>query len=203
MNTQFSEMECPPIEEQQQFAEMFEQLKEFTEKNGGLPSIYSENLEEQRLGNWMQGLTKYGIRPPSPSPEDIWKATFEKVKAYTARTGKMPSVASKNPETRRLGKWLKEEKKKVEENPDFLLTLPTPEEVWNTTMDEVKRYTEENGKLPSAYSKDPETRRLGKWVKQQKKNFLLNYKITNHKSQINAQKQHGFFWSTHLQFSIS
>jgi len=119
---------------------------------------------------------------------DKWYETFEKVKNFMDTEGKRPSSTSKNKNEKSLGYWLSDQNKNykkkeksmkteerrniweefVEEYKHYLLS---DDEVWNTKLEKVKNFMDENKKKPSDHSKNKEEKVLGSWIGTQKHNY--------------------------------
>ncbi len=123
-----------------------------------------------------------------------WKTKYDNFKKYINVNKKLPSTESKNDETRSLGKWgsnQRENYKKKEGimgNPEIynIWTEFTKEykeyfiskrEKWLKSFGKMKEYEKEHKELPSKYSNDPETKKLGKWISRQEENFSECKKI--------------------------
>ena len=119
-----------------------------------------------------------------------WNDTLEKVKTNIDQNNKRPSDHSKDPETKILGRWICDQstnyKKKIgimenndirkswedfinnEKYKEYFLDNET---IWYDTKNKVKTYIDENNQRPSQHSKDPKTKKLGKWMSHQQQNY--------------------------------
>lgn len=119
------------------------------------------------------------------SKDDIWMDTFDELTKYIDSNGKRPSQLSKNKDEIRLGSWIgtqqtnyknkscamkDEKKKKIWEKfiVDYAEYMKTCDDIWYTTLDELKKYIDINKKRPGNKSKIIEEKRLGQWFGTQK-----------------------------------
>ena len=64
---------------------------------------------------------------------------------------------------------------------DSMCIMKNSEEIWIKRLEEVKKYIDENGNLPSNHNKDKIIRSMGYWINDQKYNYAK--KITNMKNE--------------------
>jgi len=124
------------------------------------------------------------------SNEDVWINTLNQVKKYIDDNNKRPSSEDKNKEIKQFGQWIlnqtknyknKEHIMKNEEiynqwdnfmNDDkYKIYFISNEDVWINTLNQVKKYIDENNKRPSSEDKNNEIKQLGKWILTQTKNY--------------------------------
>jgi len=122
------------------------------------------------------------------SNKEIWYCNLNNVKKYIQTYNKIPSTHDKNPDIKTLGKWLSYQKtnynkelhimknseiKKAFE--DFMNEygdyFKSNEEIWYCNLNNVKQYIQINNKRPSEEDKNPDIKRIGKWLSNQKKNY--------------------------------
>ena len=199
------------------------------DENGKTPSTHSKKTEEKRLGRWINTQKKsydphgaeYSKYIMKTNPEiwqiwtdtladekysealadlvETWKNTHQKICKFIDTNGKRPSSESKDPEEKRLGSWVSNQKKNYDPHGSELskqIMKSNPEiwQIWTDTLADEKYsealadlvetwknnhrkmclYIDENRKAPSAMSKDPEEKRLGSWINTQKSNYNPN-----------------------------
>jgi len=127
-----------------------------------------------------------------------WIDILESVKKYIDENGKLPSSESKNPEVRTLGVWICTQKAKYLKTKEIISDFNTDirvrwenfvnddkykhyflsnNQMWIYNLESVKKYIDENGKLPSSKDKNPEVKKLGIWICTQKQNYPKNKEI--------------------------
>jgi len=190
-----------------------EKCGDFIDKNGKRPSSNSKNKEEKRLGIWIstqitnykkntQIMTNAEIREKWESftskyseyfmsSEEQWDLNLEKCGEFIDEHGKRPSKHSKNPEERRLGRWISNQNKNYKKNQEIMSNaeirnkwkaftskyseyLMSSEEQWELNLEECGKFMDKNEKRPSQNSKNPEEKRLGQWISQQINNYKNN-----------------------------
>jgi hypothetical protein len=120
---------CPDFEAEQDAAAVANAravAKFFTENDGRFPSKIAKNPDEKRWGKWLSNMrqvkrgtkTSAVLRPAAeaildaipepwcPEEDAAAIANARDVAAFFARTGRFPSQIAKNPDAKRLGKWL-------------------------------------------------------------------------------------------------
>jgi superfamily II DNA or RNA helicase len=123
-----------------------------------------------------------------------WKNKYNKMCAFIDKNEKAPSSSSKYPEEKILGKWVGGQKKNY--NPDSAefskegMKNAEIWQIWTETLEKYNKYLtldpvqnwknnrekmclqiDKTGKVPSSIAKDPEEKRLGSWVSNQKHNY--------------------------------
>jgi superfamily II DNA or RNA helicase len=120
-----------------------------------------------------------------------WKNTLNEVKKYIDMNNKRPSVTDKNKDIKRLGAWLgtqiantKNERKDIMKQDEifnewkFFISDPKYKKYfdidnkieWRNTLNEIKKYIDENNKRPSSIDKNKDIKSLGQWLSQQLNN---------------------------------
>ena len=101
---------------------------------------------------------------------------------------------SKNPTEKSLGMWLVDQQQNYKKNQgamvdpeirklweDFVekykFLFMSSDEKWDYTMGEICKFTEKNGRKPSASSKDETEKSLGSWIYNQQNKFVKNQGI--------------------------
>ncbi len=123
----------------------------------------------------------------------FWLNTLEKIKKYIDENNKRPSITSKDHKITTLGRWLLTQQKQYKSKSyvmsdytiydtwvdfinhdnykEYFLDNNT---VWLNTLEEIKKYINENNKRPSSTSKDHKITTLGRWLSTQQKNYKSN-----------------------------
>lgn len=187
---------------------MFEDLRRYTEQNGELPSQYSQDASVSKLGKWLEnqksvinGKRGKNIYPDRKAKleaviaiaENIdskWTKTLDSVKAYFMTNGSWPSPHSKDAETARIGRWCNTQRQCLRLGKLSLERKVRLDEIkfqwgrgqsysWDEMFNKLKKYLEETGKWPSAYSQDERTARLGKWSYNQRSMFKKGIGLKN------------------------
>jgi hypothetical protein len=201
-----------------------QQVKSFMDENNKRPSRYSINDDEKRIGIWCGNnqqnykSQKYGMKDESRrqiwkdfieddkykqyfiDTEDRWNITsLQQLKSFIDENNKRPSSTSKNADEKRLGSWIRDQKKNyknqkysMKDEPrrqqwiDFIedekykqYFIDTKNQLDITSLQQVKSFMDENNKRPSRYSINDDEKRLGVWFGNQQ---------TNYKHQRNGMK---------------
>lgn len=170
---------------------MFESVKEYKLENGKWPVRTSSDKSLSKMASWCSTQRQH-FKSGKLSTDQIkklediglkleiksWDVKLSELKEYRENTGKWPSSISKNDDVAMLGRWFLLQKSKLKSNklnPEyrakFLEVYDEKALNWNEKVDEVKQYVIENGELPSPYSADPSTAKLGRWCYNQKYNY--------------------------------
>jgi len=119
---------------------------------------------------------------------EIWNNMLEQVKKYIKENNKLPSTIDKNKKIKKMGNWIGRQKKNYEKRQynmkneeirnewiqfinEYEEYFKSNDEIWNETLDEVKKYIKENNKLPSSTDKNKEIKKMGNWIGHQKTNY--------------------------------
>ena len=133
--------------------------------------------------------------------EGIWETMLQKNKDYMDINKRRPSSKDKNKETASLGNWLVKQTKIYDTDisksegyladekihkmwSDFIndskykLYMSPIDNVaeFEITLHNVKKYIDDNKKLPSSSSKNNETKKLGQWISNKKQNYDIDIK---------------------------
>ena len=124
-----------------------------------------------------------------------WVMTLEKVINYIEKEGKSPTKHDKNEDIKFLGKWIGTQKEnflkseQIMENPEISKKWEETinkykeylavdrEELWGITLEKVIDYIEKEKKRPRTHNTEPDIKKLGNWVTNQKKNYKKNIEI--------------------------
>ena len=123
------------------------------------------------------------------SNEENWNNQLSELKKYIDENGKRPSDHDKNEKIKQMSNWTSHQntnyKKKtqimknqdirtkwedfIEEYKEYFISN---EENWNNQLSELKKYIDENNKLPSTIDKNEKIKQIGTWTSNQ----ITNYK---------------------------
>jgi hypothetical protein len=117
---------------------------------------------------------------------ETWRRTFQQLERFLQLNGRLPTQTAKD--EKRLGQWVGTQKQHYDPDPDRCkqvmkqvsgewlgLMERWPEafesavETWRRTFQQLERFLELNGRLPTQRAKDEN--RLGQWVCRQKQNY--------------------------------
>jgi hypothetical protein len=189
---------------------------EYMDKNKKAPSSHNKDPTIKKLGSWVSHQKKnykknaYIMANPVirtewestmkkyaeyiESGEEAWRITHQNVCDYMDKNEKSPSTNDSNPDIKKLGAWVSNQKKNYKKNLDIMKNLiirnkweatlekyaeylESGEETWRTTHQNLCDYMDKHNKCPSRSDKDPEIKKLGSWVHTQKKNYKKNIQI--------------------------
>jgi len=125
------------------------------------------------------------------SNEESWNESLNKVKKYIDENNKRPSSKDKIENIKILGNWVERQITKYKKK-EFIMKIEkiynkwtdfinddyykqyfiSNEESWNESLNQVKKYIDENNKRPSSVDKIENIKILGAWVSTQ----IINYK---------------------------
>ena len=187
-----------------------EKLETYIQENNKLPSKHNTDPEIKKLGEWlshqrMNYCKKSNIMKNTEirikweefiqdhedlflSNEEIWQNNLEKLETYIHKHNKLPSMRDTDPEIKKLGEWLTNQRKNynkksnvmknneikikweefIQDHEDLFLSN---EEIWQNNLEKLETYIQENNKLPAGSNKDPEIKKLGGWLSHQKRNY--------------------------------
>jgi predicted helicase len=172
------------------FDESYIELKKWINENNKMPSDHSTDKIEKRLGRWIQDrkkaykkdkLTEDKIKKLEILPFWYWKNNIKyfdepyiELKKWVNENNKMPSDYSTDKIEKRLGYWLQNRKKAYKKGKltkDQIKKLEIlPFWQWNINIKsfdesytELKKWINENNKMPSYHSTDKIERYLGSW----------------------------------------
>jgi hypothetical protein len=125
------------------------------------------------------------------SNEKIWEDKLNELKIYIEQNKKRPSSEDKDTKIRTLGSWVSNQqgnyknKKCIMTNIDiynkwtnfindslYLEYLLSNEETWESKLNEVKIYIDQNKKLPISCGANIKIKSLGVWIGRQKDNYI-------------------------------
>ena len=147
----------------------------------------SEATEIKKDIDYTKSLKEY-ISVRSMNYEDIWKMKLENVGKYIDVNNKLPSSIDKNESIKKLGSWIKNQKKNYAKKEKIMKTpeirklweefiekyskyFLSNEEHWKNNLQKVCDYIDENNKLPSNSDIKYSIKILGNWCNTQKHNY--------------------------------
>ena len=195
-------------------------LKLYLDKNKKRPSENSKDPTIKFLGRWiLSQMRNYKKKEQNMKDSTIyltwetfinnplysvyfldnntaWNNTFTELKAYLDTHKIRPSVDSKDPKTKSLGKWFwnqttKYRKKKqimsdstiystweqFINNPEYTKYFFDNNTIWNNTLVELKTYLDINKMRPDKASEDPNIKTLGLWLQTQISHYRKKIQI--------------------------
>ena len=125
------------------------------------------------------------------SNEEIWQNNLEKLETYIQENNKLPSMRDTDPEIKKLGEWLTNQRKNynkksnvmknneikikweefIQDHEDLFLSN---EEIWQNNLEKLETYIQENNKLPAGSNTDPEIKKLGGWLSPRERIIIKN-----------------------------
>jgi antitoxin component HigA of HigAB toxin-antitoxin module len=158
--------------------------KEYIMKN---PDIYDK---------WTVFITSEKYKKYFMSNEEEWHNIFSSVKTYIDENDKRPSSVDKNKDIKTLGQWIVTQqgnyksKEQIMKNSDiydkwtvFITSekykkyFMSNEEDWQSNLNLIKKYIDENDKRPSACDKNRDIKTLGQWISHQQTNYKSKEQI--------------------------
>ena len=154
---------------------------------------YEKNVEIMKnpiiRAEWESTLKKYAEY--IESGEEAWRSTHKIVCEYMVKHMKSPSTHDKDPEIKKLGLWVRTQKQNYKKNVQIMTNpiirteweatlekyseyLESGEEAWRSSNRDACDYMDKHMKSPSTHDKDPEIKKLGKWISHQKSNYKKN-----------------------------
>jgi superfamily II DNA or RNA helicase len=150
-------------------------------------------MKNQEIYNlWMKFIGKYNEL--FKSNEEKWLYSLNNVNKYINENNKLPSEYNKNNDVKKLCSWVLNNKTNyknktgIMKNKEIydLWTLfinehkglfMLNEEKWFDILDNVRKYINDNGKLPSECDINNDIKILGRWISSQKKNYMNKFFI--------------------------
>jgi hypothetical protein len=144
-------------------------------------------------------------------PIQTWKNNHKNMCLHIDENGKTPSEVAKDPEEKRLGGWISHQKQNYDpRGPEFSKNIMKNQERWQTWTETLEKYSEAladpvqswknnhqkmcnfidaNGRAPrQTGAKDPEEKRIGSWISNQKKNYdSLGHQLSKHIMKTNPE----------------
>jgi len=152
-----------------------------------------EAIEIKKDIDYTKTLKEY-ISVRSMNYEDIWKMKLENVEIYICENEKLPSTHDKDEYIKKLGQWLSTQKQNYAKKEQIMKTpeirklweefqekyseyFTSNDEQWQNTLKVVRKYIDENEKLPSRTDKDESIKKISKWLSHQKQNYAKEKEI--------------------------
>jgi superfamily II DNA or RNA helicase len=199
------------------FEESYDELKKWIEINDALPSRYSKNKIEKKLGRFCARMrekkTIKNINDEQHNEleklkhwywkkEDTFDNIYDKVKEWICHNNKLPSSISKNITEKKYGKWCismrKNKKNKLlnEKKINKLNKLSgwywNKEETFNKMFDNVVIWINKNKRIPSNKSKNVLEKKMGNWCQKMRYNKRKN--TLNSEIIKKLEKIDGWYW---------
>jgi len=143
---------------------------------------------EEIYNTWTDFINDNKYKEYFMSNEETWIKKTEEIKEYMNKNNKRPSQNDKDKKIKNLGKWISDQqinyknKENIMKNEEIYNTwtkiindskykkyLMTYEEMWNESLNEVKKYIDENNKRPS--KNDEYNKQLEYWISDQQKSY--------------------------------
>ena len=185
-----------------------DKIKKLTEWLGTQSKNYNkkENImkTEEIYNKWTEFITSEKYKKYFMSNEEKWFYNFNNIKKYIDTNNKRPIKENKDIEIKQLGQWIFRQQDNYKKKDQIMKTdyiydewtvfinsekykkyFMSNEDAWNESLNELKKYINENDKLPSSTDKDKQIKILGSWIVNQKisyktkKNIMKNEKIYN------------------------
>ena len=145
---------------------------------------------------WETILEKYGEYLYLNDNEEEWRNTLKQVCEYMDTEKKSPREKDKNPDIKKLGSWVSNQKKNYKNKKYIVWTnedirhewetiletyseylINDNEEDWRNTLKQVCEYMDTKKKSPREKDENPDIKKLGKWVSHQKTNYKNKKRI--------------------------
>lgn len=129
------------------------------------------------------------------STDETWKSNFNKVKQFINDYRKKPSSKSKDPEEQVLARWVFKQQSKYKDQSDgsddseirklwdsfvaenYTELFVSNTESWKINLAKLKQFLDDNEKLPSNSSQNPDEKQLKGWFSNQKSKFKSETEI--------------------------
>jgi hypothetical protein len=165
-----------------------------------------ENImkNEEIYNKWTEFITSEKYKKYFMSNEEKWFYNLNNIKKYIDTNNKRPIKENKDIEIKQLGQWISTQQDSYKKKDQIMKTdyiydewtvfinsekykkyFMSNEDAWNESLNDLKKYINENDKLPSSTDKDKQIKILNSWVANQKinykskKNIMKNEKIYN------------------------
>lgn len=171
-----------------EWEDIYEQVKEFHDKNKRFPSSTAKDVCEKKLGGWClrqrrnykyNNLSKDQISKLNDINfiwgfKDIWDNNFKQVKEFLNSYKRFPKSYTSNSQEKKLGEWcVKQRNNNLSK--DQIQKLKSINFRWSCigdwmdTYEQVKEFYYKYKRFPSTCSKDKTESRLGGWLQYQNK----------------------------------
>ena len=139
------------------------------------------NSDKKMFGGYIEATVK-------PGTEEYWFEMLNNVKLYIDKNNMRPPQKDKNPQIKTMGVWISAHIQNYKKNigmmkikkikkywekfiNDYRQYFLSNVEVWESKLNEVKSYIDQNKKRPSNSDKDSNIKILARWIRTQQKNY--------------------------------
>jgi superfamily II DNA or RNA helicase len=148
--------------------------------------ISDVNIEKGVFGGFIEANVKVDI-------EGLWIERLDKIKKYIDENNKLPSYRDKSIEVKSDSVWISNQQINYKKNeyimknkkicklwetfindPKYSKYFISNEEHWKQILEKVKKYVDENSKLPPSTDINPKINFIGSWTSVQTKNYKKN-----------------------------
>ena len=145
---------------------------------------------------WTEFITSEKYKKYFMSNNEEWQSNLNLIKKYIDENDRTPSVYDKNKDINTLGKWISHQqtnyksKEYIMKNSDiydkwtvFITSekykqyFISNDEEWQSNLNLIQKYIDENNKTPSTHDKNRDIKTLGKWLSTQQTNYKSKEKI--------------------------
>ena len=179
-------------------------FNKITVRSGNYHNSGSKNVINEKITNYKKTFVDY-IKIKSINSIDLWKQKLDNVRKYIDGNDKLPSEHDKNNDIKVMGTWISTQKKNynkkqyimknqeiydvwVEFVNEYEKYFLSNKEIWLNTLKNVKKYIDDNNKLPPQQDKNDDIKFMGKWISHQKN-------IYNKKQQIMKNQEIYDVWT--------
>jgi len=188
---------------EKEWTEKLNNLKKYVEENNKLPPYSDKDKNIKSLGQWTgrqranykkNDLSEQRIKQLEQingwywGVDEIWVENLNKLKKYVDENNKLPPFNNKDKNIKSFAIWisnqradykknvLSEEKiKQLEQINGWYWNVDGEfEKEWIESLNNLKKYIEENNKLPPQHDKDKNINSLASWIGKQRKNYKKN-----------------------------
>jgi superfamily II DNA or RNA helicase len=213
------------LSNEHEWLEILDKVKKYIDENGKKPSYKDKNKYIQKLCQWLGTQQKNyskkrhilkndNIRKIWQdfisddkykkyllSNEEVWQNTLIEIKRYIDKNKHRPSHASKNKETKKIGKWISHQIESYQKKTGIMKNINikylwenfinddkykiyfiSNEQDWQNKLNEVKKYMDENDKRPSSTDKNINIKIIGRWLTTQQKRYIQIDRIMKNKN---------------------
>jgi superfamily II DNA or RNA helicase len=139
--------------------------------------------DKQLISNYLVGIKEF--------KQLTWIDKLKMVSDYIDKNLKRPSTKDKNKDIKQIGKWLQYQQSKYKNNEQnmkdenirklyekfiekYKVYFQSNEDIWIDTLNQVKKYIDDNNKRPLCEDKNKDIKFLGIWLQHQQINYKSN-----------------------------
>jgi len=145
---------------------------------------------EEKYNKWTEFITSEKYKKYFMSNEEKWFYNLNNIKKYIDTNNKRPIKENKDIEIKQLGQWISTQQDSYKKKDQIMKTdyiydewtvfinsekykkyFMSNEDAWNESLNDLKKYINENDKLPSSTDKDKQIKILNSWIANQKINY--------------------------------